>query len=282
MRTGTLLAVAVALSVIVALAGQRRSDNALPIPAAEPRSGAVGDLFDSDQPAPPGEGTALSGRVREVIDVAEYTYLRLETAEGEVWAAVSKSPVSVGNDVAVENPTRMDNFASTTLKRTFDVIYFGTLQSAAVGPAGQLPPGHPGIGDAASSPHEHGAPTPASETADLVDVKVPRAVGSNARTIFELFADGAKLEGKLLRVRGQIVKVTAGVMGKTYLRLRDGSGSQPGQRELVVTTQTEPRVGDVSTFEGTVRTQVDIGVGYHYPVMLTDARVVADAAAKAL
>lgn len=278
MRTSTLLAAAVALAVVVGLAGQRRADTSVPIRAAEPRSGAHEDLFGSDQPEPPGETTSLSGRVREVIDVAEYTYLRLGTAEGDVWAAVSKAAVSVDSNVTVENPTRMDNFASSTLKRTFDVIYFGNLQSPAGAPVANLPPGHPRIGDAsAASPHGQAEPPPTTESAGAVEVEVPRATGKNARTIGELFADRVRLEGKLLRIRGQIVKVTAGVMGKTYLRLRDGSGSRPEERELVVTTRAEPRVGDVSTFEGTLRTEVDIGIGYHYPVMLTEAQIVPDA-----
>jgi hypothetical protein len=282
MRTGILMAAAVALAAIVGWVGHGH-DPAPRAPTAVPRPGALGDAFDLDEPATADQVPALRGRASEVIDVAEYTYLRLSTTQGEVWAAVSKAPVAVGSDVAVENPTRMENFESATLKRTFPVIYFGALQSAgaAADDDRALPPGHPSIDGEAGPVHAHGGPAPA-ETADLTDVKVSRAAGGNARTVGELFAEGVKLEGKLLRVRGQVVKVTPGVLGKTYLRLRDGSGARPEERELVVTTQVDARVGDVTTFEGTLRSQVDVGIGYKYPVLLDDAKLVAEPATPAL
>ena len=290
MRTGILMGAAVVIAAVIGLVVQQRPSGALTHPAAAVRSGGSGDLFDSDEPAAEKPGDSLQGRVREVIDVAQYTYLRLGTAEGEVWAAVSKAAVTVDADVTVENPTRMEHFESATLKRTFDVIYFGNLPNgdAALGelPPGhpniggaaapsELPPGHPSIDGAASLPANHGSPSTAG-TNGVPDVKVPRASGGNAHTIGELFTDGAKLEGKLVRVRGQIVKVTAGVLGKTYLRLRDGSGARPEERELVVTSAADAQVGVVSTFEGTLRTQVDVGIGFRYPILLADAKLVAD------
>jgi hypothetical protein len=175
----------------------------------------------------------------------------------------------------------MDHFQSASLKRTFDVIYFGNLASDSVAQNDGLPPGHPSVAGAASAAHVHDGPA-STDTPELADVKVSRASGSNARSIAELFANGERLEGKLLRVRAQVVKVTSGVLGKTYLRLRDGSSARPEERELVVTTQAEPRVGDVATFEGTLRTQVDVGIGYKYPVLLTDAQLIADPTSKAL
>jgi hypothetical protein len=287
MKTGVLMGAVVAVAALVGLLGQSRPDQARPDPApvdpvAEPRTGAMGDPFDLDEPGSEGEASALRGRVRERIDVAEYTYLRLATAQGEVWAAVTKTSVAVDDEVAIENPTQMQNFESTTLKRTFDVIYFGTLGSGATATGDALPPGHPSIEGANGSPHAHGAPTAGAETAQVPDVKVSRAAGKNARSIAELFTDGSKLAGTLLRVRGQVVKVTPGVLGKTYVRLRDGSSARPDERELVVTTTAEPRVGDVSTFEGTLRTQVDVGIGYKYPLLLDSANLIADPTAKAL
>ncbi len=272
---------AVVVAAVVGLVGERRADSSAPIPAATPHSGSVGDLFDADEPAPTGETSTVHGRVREVIDVAEYTYLRLATPNGEVWAAVSKAPITVDSEVTVENPTRMDQFTSSTLKRTFDVIYFGNLRAAGSTPPSALPAGHPSIDGQGSSPLAHGAPSPASENA-VDEVNVPRASGRNAHTIGEVFAQRAELAGKLLRVRGQVVKLTPGILGKSYLRLRDGSSSRPDEHELVVTTQAEPRVGDVSTFEGTLQTDVDVGIGYKYLVLLGDARLVADPLAKAL
>lgn len=293
MRTGILMGAALAIAVVTGVVAQRRPA-AAPAHSVAARSGAMGDAFAADEPPSEIPSAPLLGRVREVIEVAQYTYLRLGTGQGEVWAAVSKAPVLVDSDVTVENPTRMERFESATLKRTFDVIYFGNLPtsdaagSGALPPdhprigggssdaAGELPPGHPSIDGAATMPPMHGASTSATPKSGTTDVVVPRASGTNAHTIGELFAESAKLEGKLLRVRGQVVKVTAGVQGKTYLRLRDGSSARPEERELVVTSQAEAKVGTVATFQGTLRTQVDVGIGFRYPILLADAQLIAD------
>jgi hypothetical protein len=275
MKTGLLMGAAVVVAGAIGLFVQQRPAP-MPHPAAAARSGGTGDLFDSDEPATDGQSDSLQGRVREVVEVAQYTYLRLATAQGELWAAVSKAPVTVDSDVTVENATRMEHFESATLKRTFDVIYFGNLPTGSGAASSQLPPGHPSIDGAAPATQVHGALSPTTPTAGAPDVKVPRASGRDAHSIGELFAESTKLEGKLVRVRGQVVKVTPGVLGKTYLRLRDGSGDRPEERELVVTSQAEAQVGVVSTFEGTLRTQVDVGIGFRYPILLADANVIAD------
>lgn len=293
MRTGILMGAALAIAAVTGFVAQQRPAAAPSYPAVA-RSGAMGDVFDSVEPPSAAPSDPLRGRAREVIEVAQYTYLRLGTDQGEVWAAVSKAPIAVDSEVTVENPTRMDHFESVTLKRTFDVIYFGNLATGdAVGsgelplghpridrgssdPATALPPGHPSINGVAPMAPMHGDAASVTPANGVTNVAVPRASGGNAHTIGELFAAGAKLEGKLVRVRGQVAKVTAGVMGKTYLRLRDGSSARPEERELVVTSQAEAQVGTVGTFEGTLRTQVDVGIGFRYPVLLSDAQVVAD------
>ena len=293
MKTGILMGAAVAIAAVAGLVAQQRPSAAVSYPAAA-RSGAMAEPFDSDEPPSEAQSAPLKGRVREVIEVAQYTYLRLGTDQGEIWAAVSKAPVVVDSDVIVEDPVRMEHFESATLKRTFDVIYFGNLPASGAAGSGALPPGHPdldrgsiddegelpaghpSIDGTATLPPLHGASPSAPPPTAATDVVVPRASGNNAHTIGELFAESAKLEGKLVRVRGQVVKVTAGVQGKTYLRLRDGSSARPEERELVVTSQAEARVGEVTTFEGTLRTQVDVGIGFRYPILLSDAQAIAD------
>jgi hypothetical protein len=209
--------------------------------------------------------------VLEKIDVAQYTYVRLDAARGPTWAAVTKAPVSVGSQVTVVDATRMDNFKSTSLGRTFDVIFFGNLADSANAPqsAAALPPNHPNIG---SGELPAGHPVAATELAGTENIApLERATGKNAFVIAELFAQKAKLVQQTVRVRGQVVKVTAGVQGKNYLRVRDGSSKEPNQTDLVVTSQTEPRLGDVAIFEGVLRTDVDVGIGFTYPVLLENA-----------
>jgi len=278
--------------------------HAAPVTALRPE---VATREAATQPAPDTadtDSTSLSGSVLETMPASQYTYLRLSTANGEIWAAVPTASVPVGARVTVANATKMTAFKSATLKRTFDVIYFGTLASgdtpkpaaARFSPADaldsddarDLPPGHPDIGAAApgalgnadslpaghpdpngapSSPH---GPSPSAPSSAVPALAVPPARGSNAHTITQLSAERVQLAGQKVRVRGQVTKVTAGVQGHTFFHLRDGKPDDPVS-DLVVTSDSTPERGQVATFEGTLRTNVDIGIGYSYPVLLENA-----------
>lgn len=265
--TAPLLAVAVvAAAVYAALA--RREPPVAPTSYEPVRApGAAWAPAESPRDAPP---ASLRGKVLEVIDVAEYTYLRLATSAGEQWSAVSKTSVLVGSTVDVLDAALMENFASPTLGRTFPVIYFGRLGDAATQ---ALPPGHPTIGERTLAPSPHAAAPSVSSA--LVEVPVPPARGEDAHVIADLYASRDRLRGRVVRVSGQVVKVTSGVLGKNYVRIRDGSSPAPeqGERELVVTTLTSCAVGSLVTLKGTLQTDVDVGIGYSYPLLLADAEV---------
>jgi hypothetical protein len=107
---------------------------------------------------------------------------------------------------------------------------------------------------------------------DVGNVKVPKATGPDARTVAEILAKGADLKDKPVVVRGKVVKYTAGVMGKNWVHLRDGSGSAADNtNDVVVTTKDETKVGDVVLARGTVRTDVNLGSGYSYKVLVEEA-----------
>ena len=114
----------------------------------------------------------------------------------------------------------------------------------------------------------------AAKAIDLGDVKVPKATGPDARTVAEIVAKGPELKGKTVLVRGKVVKFTGGVMGKNWVHLRDGSGSaSDGTNDVVVTTQDETKIGDVVLARGTVRTDVNLGSGYAYKVLVEEAKL---------
>ena len=70
------------------------------------------------------------------------------------------------------------------------------------------------------------------------------------------------------------MKYTAGVMGKNWIHLRDGSGSATDNTDdVVVTTKDETKVGDVVLARGTVRTDVNLGSGYSYKVLVEEAKL---------
>jgi hypothetical protein len=208
-------------------------------------------------PGAPSPPAAVKGEVVEVKDVDAYTYLRLKTKDGEVWAAVNKAPVKKGAEVTIENAMVMENFASKSLNRTFDRIVFGNL--AGTGAAR-------GSGGVAAM---HAGP---QQPANAGDVKVPKASGPDARTVAEIIAAKAELKGKPVLVRGKVVRYTPEVLGKNWVHLQDGSGSATNKtNDILVTTKDESKVGDVVLARGVVRTDVDLGSGYAYAVMVDEA-----------
>ena len=216
-------------------------------------------------PSAPAPAPVLKGEVLEVKDVDAYTYLRLKTRDGEIWAAVNKAPVKKGAEVTIENVAMMTNFVSKTLNKTFDRIAFGTLAGAGTATAAGAAPAK---GDMAAM---HAA---VPQPADAVDVKVPKAAGPDARTVAEIIGTKATLKGKTVLVRGKVVKFTADVMGKNWIHLRDGTGSAADKtNDVLVTTADEAKVGDVVTLKGVVRTDRDLGAGYFYKVLVEEAKL---------
>jgi hypothetical protein len=228
---------------------------------------------------PPGHGAGgpapggLSGKVLERMTAATYTYLKLSTSSGEIWAAVPETDVQVGAQVSISDPMPMEGFESKTLGRKFDRIVFGTLGGGA--PAGAMaggaPHGSAGSQPTAGNPHAGLQLPPA---AGVGDVKVEKATGADARTVAEVFAQKAALKDKTVTVRGKVVKFSAGVMGKNWVHVRDGSGTDAAKdNDLTFTTQDQVAMGDVVTASGTVRTDKDFGAGYFYPVIVEEAKV---------
>ena len=64
-------------------------------------------------------------------------------------------------------------------------------------------------------------------------------------------------------------------MGKNWLHIRDGSGSEGGN-DLTVTTSTAAKVGDTVLVSGKVGVDRDFGSGYKYAVIIEDAQVVVE------
>lgn len=77
------------------------------------------------------------------------------------------------------------------------------------------------------------------------------------------------LKDKTVLVRGKVVKYNPGILGKNWIHLRDGSGSAAERtNDVLVTSKSETKIGDVVLVKGVVRTDTDIGSGYSYPVMI--------------
>jgi hypothetical protein len=205
------------------------------------------------------EPTSVKGRVLEVNDAGSYTYLRLKTQNGETWAAITRAPVKKGSDITLEKAMVMHDFESKAMQRTFDRIVFGSLAATSSSSSGakmDMNTAHQGLTQSGTAPDE----------------RIAKATGTHAKTVAEIFAQSTALKDKPVLIRGKVVKYNAGIMGKNWVHLRDGSGSAAaGTNDLLVTTASTAKVSDVVTVKGVVRLNKDFGAGYVYAVLVEDA-----------
>ena len=215
--------------------------------------------------APVPEGM-IRGTVLETMDAAGYTYVLLDTAEGQRWVATQQALVAVGDIVQTDQGTAMQQFTSQSLNRTFEVIYFSdALQTLSAttrregDPATALPPGHPTTMAA-----------PVASGTMVADSTV--AAVEEGKDIAWLYANKDSLAGQPVSLRGKVVKFNANILGTNWLHIRDGSGSAAdASNDLTVTSAAQAAVGDTVVVTGNVVLNKDFGAGYSYPVLVEDA-----------
>lgn len=229
--------------------------------------------MDKTSPVPPPEeintkagafgSSALSGKVVETMNAGGYTYIRLEKKGKKTWVAVPEMKVSVGKQISLLPGQEMVNFRSNSLNRTFDSIIFSGGPVSASQSAGSKDKGG---GKTAGST--------AAASSGGKDIKVEKAAGSDAYTVAEIYEKRTALHEKTAMVKGKVVKVSAGIMGKNWIHLQDGTGDAvTGTNNLVTTSQELPAVGDVVTMKGTIYQDKDFGSGYKYTVIMEKASI---------
>ena len=84
--------------------------------------------------AAPGALAPTGGQVVETMNSGGYTYVQVDDGAKKFWAAGPQCTVSVGDRVILPDGMVMRDFASKTLGRTFDVIYFTGRRGQSAGP----------------------------------------------------------------------------------------------------------------------------------------------------
>ena len=102
----------------------------------------------------------------------------------------------------------------------------------------------------------------------------PGSIAKADYTVAEMYEKKADVNGKAVKLRGKVVKFSAGIMGKNWVHLRDGSGTEgAGTNDLTVTTQANAVVGDTVVVSGTATADKDFGAGYNYLIIVEDAEI---------
>ncbi|MBK7771699.1 MAG: hypothetical protein IPI48_14585 [bacterium] len=236
------------------------------------------------------------GTVAETMDSGGYTYVLLDTGTEKLWCASTQTPIAVGDKVTIPQGQMMVDFRSATLDRVFPEIYFTTaIWKAGTEPqGGAMPQGHPGMGGGApggmgaAGGQEMGggngrrqyawrqcpAGGPAGGTKLALDDQHVSGVAKVAGgyQVGEIYAKGAELGGKSVKVRGRVVKFTPNIMGTNWIHIQDGSG-EGATVDLTVTTSEIVAIGDVIVAEGVLAIDKDFGAGYVYAAIIEKAAI---------
>ncbi|MBL8937533.1 MAG: hypothetical protein JNM69_23425 [Archangium sp.] len=219
-------------------------------------------------PSEPAGAEAVTGVVAEVIQVANYTYMRLSTEGGDEWAAVSTNTgITAGQKLTVRVSTRMQGFVSKSLNRTFDTIIFGELGSGSTGAPGplaegaQLPPNHPPMGAPPAAANPNDTVARAIDATRLAEPALSMRVA-------DVFSEKQMLAGHVVKVTGKLSKVTD-VAGVHYGHLSDASGKDD---LVIISKEALPNDQQVSV-QGVVVLDKDVGIGTKWAVALDNVTV---------
>jgi len=91
-------------------------------------------------------------------------------------------------------------------------------------------------------------------------------------TVGDIFTKRDDLNGKSITVRGKVVKAMQGVMGTNWYHIEDGTGDA-GSNDLAITSDGLAKIGDVVVVSGTLTTNKNLGMGYHYDAIIEKAQM---------
>ena len=200
-----------------------------------------------------------TGTVAETMDSGGYSYLRLE--EQGIWIATASLPVAVGDKVQYTGGMEMRNFVSKSLDRTFESIFFiqnVSIESKDIDALHAAAQGHESKGMPIPKPAAVEAPA-AGEITRL----------TKGKTVADIFAESAQLNEQTVSLNAKVIKVSKNIVGKNWITLQDGTGTE-SDNKLLATSQELVEPGDTVTATGIVRTDIDIGSGYKYKVLMEE------------
>lgn len=210
------------------------------------------------------------GTVIESQIGGKYLYLNVDSNGEKIWMATLPAflggKVSSGDKVQYSGGVEMTDFESKTLNRTFKNILFITKIKNLDAPA--------------LKDYEH---VPADEYhAKIVKKDSEANLNSPARgeikkaeqgkNIEEIFAEAEKLKDSEVTVKAKVMKVSSNILGKNWLTLQDGTGTPPDNK-LTATTLETASTGDIVTVKGKLKTNVNLGAGYLYKVIIEEAEI---------
>lgn len=201
-----------------------------------------------------------TGTVVETMDSGGYVYIKLDDG---IWIAANTFEVSTGDKVQYSGAMEMTDFHSKSLDRSFESILF-VSEASLVSSDGAVKPAIPMEGHA-DKDMQLQKPVAAQAPA-AGDIK-PLADG---KTVAGIFAESEQLKDQVVSLNARVIKINKSIMGRNWITVQDGTGTEPDNK-LLTTSQEVVAPGDLVIVKGTVKTDVDLGYGYEYKVLLEEA-----------
>lgn len=214
----------------------------------EPQNSEVNQNNTNQMMAP----AAHNVKVVEVMDVKDYTYLKVNENNNEYWIAVPTMKVKPGDNIVYSKFMEMKNFKSGTLNRTFDSILF--VDDAHKDDGNQM----------TNSPH--------ANVTTVKDKNIKVEPLKDGYSIEKIYNKKSELVNKTVKVKGVVVKVNENIMRTNWIHIQDGTGND-ATHDLLVTSNKIAEVGQTIIAEGKVITDKDFGAGYFYPVLIENAQI---------
>lgn len=211
------------------------------------------------------------GTILEIKDAMGYKYLRVNEAGKEVWVAIAKAPVAVGDKIGYDKETAMPDFKSKTLNQTFKEIFF--VSDLYLPKKVQKPKSMKEMLDL--SPKKQDAHADMEKWMSPTEEKnlTKDFVKKDTYTVEEIHMWRENLEGQKITIEASVSKVSHEIMELDWVHLNDGTGNEEKlTNDLVLTAKnTTIKAGDKVLAKGTVVVNKDFGFGYFYKVIIQDA-----------
>ena len=205
--------------------------------------------------------------VEEVLQTSNYTYLHGKENDSERWLAVPSMVAKVGETYYYNGGLPMEKFTSKELNRTFPMVLFlGGVSSEPLDKPQKK------ADETADSKHHGGAEVYKRTATPEVKKDIKIESSKDCITVAELFAKKDEYAGKTIKIKGQVTKYNEAIMYKNWIHLQDGTDDK-GKFDLIITSPSKVKVGDIVTLEGIVSLNKDFGYGYSFDVMIENAIV---------
>ncbi|NVJ53275.1 MAG: hypothetical protein HWD90_06250 [Campylobacteraceae bacterium] len=203
-------------------------------------------------------GKLHKGEILQLENSGAYIYIKLKKKDEQIWAAIPKTAIKVGDKVTIKESTWMTNFKSKTLNKTFDKVLFGEIE-------GQKKVIH-GV-DNVHGIHGQAMKKKPNPKFNDITISKEKAIKTDIATIYK---NTKKFKNKNVTVQGEVVQVSNKVMGNTWIKIQNKDDAIIFRS---IKEDEKVKKGDKIKVTGTINTDVDYGYGFKYKVIGVNAKV---------